>query len=246
VTGADTSAAGSSGAAVLAPPESAFRRYLPVAVLAGLSLVFLAGMVDLGWGVVFGLRIHLSDIIVAVWMSDVRTKGPTWFLELYTHLGDVLFSSLVVLALTGWLWYAKRRSYALFLFGVCASAALVNTGLKELIGRTRPAAMMAAVPVPESYSFPSGHTVIGLALGGALAIIVMLEFGTARGFLPGLAFITAGVVLGMSRVYLGVHWWSDVLGGWLLALGWLCAWSAGWLWLIVRRDDRLRRGAPKG
>ena len=219
------------------------RRYLPVAVLAGLSLLFLGGLADLAWGIVVGLRVRLSDAAFAGGVRASRIAIVTAFMAAYTHLGDELVSSAIVLALCAGLILLKRRAYALFLFGVTLSAALVNTGLKEIVDRTRPPAMLAAVSLPHSASFPSGHAVIGLTLGGALAIIVIMEFGLARGIGPAALLVAFGALIGVSRVYLGVHWLSDVLGGWLLALAWLSAWSAGWLWLLVRRDDRARRSA---
>jgi membrane-associated phospholipid phosphatase len=205
-------------------------------VLVGLSLLFAAGVADLAWGVVFGLSVRLSDALFAGAMQVSRTPALTAFLEPYTRLGDLLVASCIVLACCAALWLAQRRSYALFLVGVTASAALVNAGVKEIVDRTRPPAMLAVVALPHSASFPSGHAVIGLTLGGALAILVMLEFGVGRGIVPAAALIALGALLGISRVYLGVHWWSDVLGGWLFALAWLSAWSALWLWLLLRRE----------
>jgi len=52
---------------------------------------------------------------------------------------------------------------------------------------------------------------------------------------PGAVLIMFGAALGLSRLYIGVHWWSEVLGGWMFALAWLTAWSAGWIWLGLRR-----------
>ena len=236
--GPDTSGAGGySGSGAV--PTRGWRAYVPVVVLAALSLFFLAGFADLAWGIVFGLPVRLSDAALAGGVQASRIPAVTAFMAAYTHLGDELVSALIVLALCGVLWWRKRRSYAIFLFAVTASAAFVNTGLKALIDRTRPAAMLAAVPLPLSASFPSGHALIGLTLGGALAIIAMVEFGFRRGVVPAVLLVAFGALLGISRVYLGVHWWSDVLGGWLLALAWLSAGSAIWLWIAV--ESRRRR-----
>jgi undecaprenyl-diphosphatase len=214
--------------------------YRPVWILAGLSVFFLGGLVDLAWGVVFGLRLRLTDAAFAGAVLASRSPGWLAFMVAYTHVGDELVSVGIVLALSAVLWFLKRRAYALFLFGVTLSAVLVNSGLKVLVDRTRPPAMLAAVPLPHSASFPSGHAVIGITLAGALAIIVMVEFGVPRGIVPAAGLLALGALVGISRIYIGVHWLSDVLGGWALALAWLCAWSAGWLWILVRADRRLR------
>ena len=210
------------------------RRYAPVIVLASVSVVLLAGLADLAWGIVFGLPVRLADATFGATLWNSRQLEVIRFMAVFTHLGDLAVSSAIVLVCCGALWTLKRHSSALFLFGVTASAALVNTGLKEVVDRTRPPAMMAVIQLPNSASFPSGHALIGLTLGGALAIILMFELGVARGVVPGVVLIAVGTLLGISRVYLGVHWWSDVLGGWILALAWLAAWSAGWIWLLVR------------
>ncbi len=82
------------------------------------------------------------------------------------------------------------------------------------------------IPLPGDYSFPSGHSFAGLLLYGVLAFLLVrsLQSRGAR-----IAVIIAAAVLigsiGLSRVYLGVHWPSDVLGAWLLA--------GAWLWLCA-------------
>ena len=214
------------------------RRYVPVFVLGSLSFVLLLGLADLAWGIMFGLPLRLADAAFAAAVLASRQPGVAAFMAALTHVGDAIVSSVIVLACTAVLWLSKRRASALFLFGVTTSAALLNSGLKDLVDRTRPPAMLAAVQLPSSASFPSGHAVIGLTLGGALAIILMLELGVVRGVVPGTMLVALGTLIGISRVYLGVHWWSDVLGGWLLALAWLSAWSAGWICVVLRPNRR--------
>lgn len=102
-------------------------------------------------------------------------------------------------------------------------------GLKWLVGRERPAADAAMVPMPWTASFPSGHT-FGVTLIVGLALWATWDSRKSPGWLlaAGGGAILA-VLMGISRVYLGVHWPTDVLGGWLLAAAWLSmtAWMAG-------------------
>ena len=209
-------------------------------ILVLLSVVFLAGLADLAWGIVVGLPVRRTDAAFMIGVEAARIPWVTLFMRLYTHLGDVVVAGIIVLAICAALWWKERKSYAIFVFGVTFSAVVVNSVLKVVVERTRPPAMFAAANVPVSASFPSGHTVLGVTLGGALAIIVLVEYGFRRGLFPAILLIAAGALLGISRVYLGVHWLSDVLGGWLLGMAWLCAWSAGWLWIVLRRKPERR------
>jgi undecaprenyl-diphosphatase len=119
---------------------------------------------------------------------------------------------------------------------------LMTIGGKDVVERHRPARHDAVAPFEHSPSFPSGHTLNATAVTGALAYLLMLEqrsvpaqIGTAVA-----AAATAGTV-GMSRVLLGAHWFTDVLTGWAAGTGWLA---------LVVTADRLRltvdrRDAPR-
>ncbi len=90
---------------------------------------------------------------------------------------------------------------------------------------SRPPASGALIPLPGDHSFPSGHSLAGLLLYGVLAFLLVRSLHS-RG--ARIAVIAAAAVLigsiGLSRVYLGVHWPSDVVGAWVLAgRGWRCA-----------------------
>lgn len=205
-------------------------RLLPVILLTCASVVLLLGVADLAWGIVFGLAVHRADIAVSAAVTAARQPGVYRFWAAFTEDRDLAGSIVVVLTCTAGLWLLKRRAAATFLFGVVVSGTLVSTLFKDLVVRTRVPDMLTGVT-----QFPSGTAVIGLTLSVAIAIILMREFGVARGIAPGAVLIGFGVALGLSRLYIGVHWWSEVLGGWMFALAWLAAWSAGWIRLDLRR-----------
>ena len=97
----------------------------------------------------------------------------------------------------------------------CSTAALGSHLLKDVIGRPRPEYAIID-PIPQSFGFPSGHACFAVLLGGALICLVWRHVENPwlrRGLCAGLGLIILGV--GISRVYLGVHWPSDVLGGYL-------------------------------
>jgi membrane-associated phospholipid phosphatase len=125
-----------------------------------------------------------------------------------------------------------RQRLALVLLGVACLAAgqALRYGVMTLVHRPRPAGADWAAHA-SGWSFPSGHTTTAAMTAGLL--IAALTLRAPRGT-PLLRIIVGcwALAVGLSRVYLGVHWLTDVLGGWLFASGWLalCLWAtARWL-----------------
>lgn len=158
--------------------------------------------------------------------------GPVWWEEAMrdvTALGSGTVLTLATLAVALLLALERRRGDALHALAALAGSVLLVELLKLGFGRPRPELVMHSMRVA-GWSFPSGHslmsTAVFLTLGGLLA------GGTARRsvrrYLFGLAVFLA-VVVGVSRVYLGVHWPSDVVAGWLVGTGW-----AGLCWRLRR------------
>lgn len=137
---------------------------------------------------------------------------------------------------------ARRRRVPLALL-VTGVSMLLASGLgdllKALVDRVRPAqahiGITALVPIPSSASFPSGHAVSAFAAAGALAVLV------PRLRVPGLLLAAAVAV---SRVYLGVHYWSDVLAGAVLGLAVGCG-LALLARQLAKRSARARPAASR-
>ncbi|CAN5228970.1 phosphatase PAP2 family protein [soil metagenome] len=137
-----------------------------------------------------------------------------------TALGDVATLTIVVLLAAGFLIAARRGSTAVFfLVEVMAGSALVNA-MKALVDRGRPD-VVEHLGSFQTASFPSGHAAQSAIVYLSLAILVVRV-------VPGRAariyvIVAAGlltVAIGLSRLYLGVHWPSDVLAGWAIGSGW--------------------------
>lgn len=149
--------------------------------------------------------------------------GPRGFEESMrdlTALGGVTFLTLVVvIAFVGLMFYRKRRQAWIFL-GVVSLAELSADLLKGVFDRPRPTLVPHGSYV-YSYSFPSGHStmsaVVFLTLAGILASLEPKRRAKAFIFVVAVMLVVA---VGFSRVYLGVHWPTDVLGGWTLGAAW--------------------------
>lgn len=114
----------------------------------------------------------------------------------------------------------RQRALSVAACLVCLAAGqAVRYGVMSWVARPRPAAQYW-VTHASGWSFPSGHTTTAAITSGLLALAIVNRAPHGRtGYLA--AVLTWGVLVGLTRVYLGVHWFSDVLGGWLLALCWL-------------------------
>jgi len=99
--------------------------------------------------------------------------------------------------------------------------------LKYLIERPRPPAGLALIALPSSASFPSGHAMAGIVLAGTLTLMLIASRAPRWVRVSGsIAVLAAGLVVGLSRVYLGVHYFSDMLASWCLGATLVGLWAA--------------------
>jgi undecaprenyl-diphosphatase len=156
--------------------------------------------------------------------------GPKWFEESMrdmTALGGVTVLTLVVIAATLVLVFHRKRRQALVFAATLAATFLSSEVLKHLYNRPRPDLVPHGSYV-YSASFPSGHSTLSAATYLTLATVIASlepERGTKR--LIYVVAVMLVVAVGFSRIYLGVHWPSDVLAGWSLGSAWaFVAWIA--------------------
>jgi len=111
---------------------------------------------------------------------------------------------------------------------------------KAAVGRSRPPLVDAVPPFETSFSFPSGHSLNALALAGIIAYLLVRKQRTAWARALTITLASAfAVTMGLSRVYLGHHWLTDVLVAWSLALAWLAVVITGHRIFITLRRRRL-------
>lgn len=134
-----------------------------------------------------------------------------------TILGGVVFVSLVTAVLLGFYYFKKQyRSFIFTLMTMAGSAGLV-VGLKQYFSRERPS-LWEQIVVEQSYSFPSGHSVASSAL--ALTLIILLWHTRYRipALVTGVLYV---LLIGFSRMYLGVHYPTDIVAGWMISALWV-------------------------
>ena len=202
--------------------------------LAGERRLFVATVAGLGAVGACGLVIAklLDDVLgsdgstrldprILSWVVRQRSEPLTAFARAVTRLGDpwvvtaIAAVGAIVLILIG-------RSRLAILVGLSTSGAAIATAVAKLVvGRPRPPEALWIVSAPGA-AFPSGHATQSVACYGSLAVValVLVRRGSARVAIAVVA-VAVALAVGSSRVYLGVHWPSDVVCGWAVATLWL-------------------------
>ena len=149
--------------------------------------------------------------------------GPLWLQQSavdLSALGGFTLQWLLGGAACLFLIYIHRRAEAAWLAGSVLGASLVNTALKSILHRPRPE-LVPHLAMVSNASFPSGHAMISAAIYLTIgAMLAETQPGrSARIFLMSFAGVIV-LLVGCSRIYLGVHWPSDVLAGWCLGSVW--------------------------
>ncbi|CAI3791355.1 phosphatase PAP2 family protein [Pseudarthrobacter sp. MM222] len=156
----------------------------------------------------------------------------------YTDIGGTVGMPVLALITTVVL-ALRRRSWtpAILIVIAAAGSLLMTIAGKQLVGRTRPLLADAVPPYEYSASFPSGHSLNSVVIAGVVAYLVILRRKSRRGRIWTAALAAAfAVTMGLSRVYLGHHWLTDVLAAWALGLAWLVlVITAHRLYLTIRK-----------
>lgn len=206
------------------------RSVLLVAFLLVVCLAVFAGIVDL----VFEDRaLQFDEVVLQALRPNAPAGlpiGPTWVLgalQDLTSLGSTSVLTLITVMSAAFLAFRRKLDSSLFLIVAVASGTAMSMLLKGIFQRARPE---LGSHLLTDYSFPSGHTlmsaVVYLTLGALLAqsdprLHIRLFFMSVA--------IALTAVVGCSRVYLGVHWPTDVIAGWCIGVAW-----AALCWLSQR------------
>jgi membrane-associated phospholipid phosphatase len=204
-----------------------FQAYVFVAALGFVVLAFFANKI----------AYFPIDLAITHW---IQTFHPAWFVTLMVLVswpGYLPQAIVIVVAMVSLVYFSGFRWDALVCGGSAIVQAVLDAAIKLLIHRPRPTAnLVNVIAIIKSYSFPSGHVMFYTVFFGFLIFIIYarLKASRLRSSLLGL-FGSLIVLVGISRIYLGEHWASDVLGGYLL--GSLCLLA---MIQIYRRREAVR------
>lgn len=181
--------------------------------------------------------IALVDRPLLDWILTVRTPPLNEAVAFYSNTGGPLLQPVLAGLVVVFLCWRWRSWTPLVLVVLAEAGALAVTVLgKQLVGRARPPLAESIPPYEYTASFPSGHTLNATVIAGIVCYLLLHWFRT-RGVRT-LAVVVAvlyAVTMGLSRVYLGHHWLTDVIAGWLIGIGWVAVIiTLHRLWLTAR------------
>lgn len=168
------------------------------------------------------VRLHETLPIDVAILNCVRDLSTPWLdvaNRFLTQLGGVLFVPTVTIVLAGILWLKRYHDHALLIMAGVGGASVLSLVLKAFFARARPE-LWPSLVIETTFSFPSGHAMASSAL--ATSIVAALWFTKWRwsAVIIGTVYV---VIIGFTRLYLGVHYPSDIVAGWLLGVAWVAA-----------------------
>ena len=187
--------------------------------LVGAVWLFLGVIED----VVSGNSLVLADDAIYHSLQNLRTAPGDLVMITATEIGDTAVVVAVTVAVSLWLTWKRAWRTALYWLGAIVGASALNTGIKVALHRTRPSELFESGW--SAFSFPSGHSTVNVVLYGFLAFLIGRELSSAWRLAIGFGAAFLVLLVAFSRLYLGAHWFSDVIGGlafgtaWLMALG---------------------------
>jgi len=234
--------------AVIAGLNAGVRRIAPAgmfAVAAGALAILGVAVASLADAASEGDGLTVFDRPTWQWFVDHRSSVATAIAKVVTTVGSTVVMGILAAVVAVLLFLRHRRGDAAMVAAVAAGAGLLVMIGKRVVGRVRPPEQYRLVAETNA-SFPSGHALASMAIVGVFAVLLV---GATRPL--GRRIVTillASVVvalIGASRLYLGVHWATDVLGGWLSGAAWLL------LCVLIRRfwrsyRDNREAGRPTG
>ncbi len=212
-------------------PEGETGLHLTVGVALIVAAAWLFG--GIAEDVVNNEAITLLDVRLAHWLHAHASASMTQVMLLISHLHGMIAAAIMTAALAAWFYTTRQRYWLYTTLAVLPGGMLLNVLLKFVFHRARPSFDDPLLTL-QTYSFPSGHTVNAALLYGLLACWLWLHrrsLGARAAAVTGACLMVA--LVGISRMYLGVHYLSDVLAA--------SAESCAWLAVCVTAISTLRR-----
>jgi undecaprenyl-diphosphatase len=227
-------------------PAKGSRKSALIAILAIAGLLFAFGVV--AQNVIEGTSFAFDQKIVLALRDPGNPSapiGPAWVQEAardLTSLGSIIVLVIITCAVSGYLFLARKYAAAWLLLVAVFGGIALNDLLKHAFARPRPDQVYQAARVFTS-SFPSAHAELSAITYLTIAALLAQSQSSFR---IGLYFIALAalltILIGLSRIYLGVHYPTDVLGGWCIGAAWAVACWVLMTWL--QRGSRVEPGSP--
>ncbi|HEX9106020.1 MAG TPA: phosphatase PAP2 family protein [Longimicrobiales bacterium] len=202
---------------------SAYAAFLSIAFVGAAALAAFVGVAKV---VLEGFAQPWDDSFLR-WIAAYRTPFLTRIALQVTQLGTGIVLAMIVLIGSSFLWLTRHRHSSYLLLASYFGAWLLNNVLKDVFERPRPL-VVSPLAATATWSFPSGHAMTSIAAYGCIALLVtrLEDNGATRAFTWFLAVVVV-LLIGASRLYLGVHYPSDVIGGFAAGLAWVAFAAAG-------------------
>jgi membrane-associated phospholipid phosphatase len=218
------------------------QRALVATLILGLAVVALAavGVGALVDDVTDGDGVAVLDHPVAGFVAAHRALALRAVMRAVSGVGGPAGMTVIAVAMGVLLGVAWRSwTPAMVLMVTDAGVVGLTVVFKAVLGRARPP-LAQAVAAADGYGFPSGHAAAAAAVCGAAAWLCTIRMRSWRGRIAvWTAAAMVAALVGISRVYLGVHWMTDVIGGWAFGIMWLAVVVSGWTAFgRVRRPGR--------
>ncbi|HHW39445.1 MAG TPA: phosphatase PAP2 family protein [Bacillales bacterium] len=197
-------------------------------VLAGSAWLFFGILED----IVSGDPLVRVDTAIYQALQDLRTGPGDAIMLVITELGDTVVVLAITVAVSLWLLWQRNWRSAAYWLGAVGGASALNTAIKVALHRLRPTELLYSGW--SAFSFPSGHSTVNLVLYGFLAFLIGRELRAAWRLPVVLVMLSMALLIAFSRLYLGAHWFSDVVGG--LAFG--TAWLTILVFFYLRKETR--------
>ncbi len=199
------------------------RRFTVALGLGIVTMFYFSGIV---YDVIFLTQWLAVDKRIMNLLAALRSFDGARIFLWFTSLASwptVIILSLVLLL---FFWYRRERRWLVYFIGSLLTTEIIYNLFKITIHRPRPAEGFSLMPWQGGYAFPSGHATIAVVLYGLIGYYLLKNIGARwwKRLIIVLAVLAVVILIGFSRLYLGVHWASDVVAGWALGFTML-AWT---------------------
>ncbi|MGG1554545.1 phosphatase PAP2 family protein [Paenibacillus ferrarius] len=214
---------------------------LPFIFALAFSLICAIGFGLIGL-IISDEKITNFDQTVISFIQSFEHPTITRIMKVFTFIGGGVPVGIITVISVLFLYKVlNHRMELVLLIGVTIGSAMINTVLKEIYHRSRP--VIHRIIEETGFSYPSGHSMAAFSLYGVLAFLLWRHIKTSLGRTL-LIIISSLMILliGVSRIYLGVHYPTDVLGGFLASGSWLTIAIWFYQWFQEKRWERKRPG----